>query len=661
MSGSFSFGAPGGTGGNPFGQSSTPASSGAPTPSIFGQPAAGAAADNKQPSGGLFGGGAAATKPGGFSFGSTPASTGPANLFGAGATKPPASAPLFASPTTTTAPAGGLFGATTSGANAGATPAAAPAGGLFGGGFQANKPPSSFSFGQSATQNPPSSTPTNSSFPTPSKPEAPAAPANLFGGANKPTGASAAAPTFGSTTPAPNKPAGNMFSFPSSTTPAGTPAGGNAAAPSLFGGLNKPAAPGGGLFGGPKPAEAAAAPASAAPAPGGLFGGAKPAAPSGNLFGGAMASKPPTAPATTAPAPAGSTPASSGPAAAAATTATPSLFGGGATAPAPKAGGFFGGGAATTAAAAPASTTAPAPAAPAAGSLFGGQGAKPAATTTSAAAPTTAAATAAPATGLFGAKPAATTGATPSTATPATAPAAAAAPGATNPNVSTAGPAPQMSRLKNRTMDEIIGRWASDLSKYQKDFQEQATKVASWDRLLVDNGDKIQKLYVSTFEAERATSEVEKQLTAVENMQGELEGWLDRYEKDVDELFNRNLGSSDNLQGPDQERERMYKLAEKLAGRLDDMGKDLTSMIQEINAASSSLSKAGKPDDPLQQIVKVLNGHLSQLQWIDQNAAALQAKVAAAQKESRSLGASIHGDNESEASHEMLRSYLGRR
>ncbi|KFY53108.1 hypothetical protein V496_07900 [Pseudogymnoascus sp. VKM F-4515 (FW-2607)] len=653
---SFNFGATGGTGGNLFGQSTTPASSGAPSPSIFGQPAAGATADNKQPTGNLFGGGAAATtKPGGFSFGATPASTAPGNLFGGGAAKPPASGGLFGSSTTTTAPApsGGLFGATTSGANAGAAPAAAPAGGLFGGGFQANKQPSSFSFGQSTAQNPPSSTPTNSSFPTPSKPEAPAAPANLFGGASKPAGAPAAAPTLGSTTPAPNKP----FSFASSTTPAGTPAAGSAPAPSLFGGLNKPPAPAGGLFGA-KPAEPAAAPASAAPAPSGLFG-AKPAtpAPGGNLFGGAMASKPPAAPATTAAAP---TPASSAPAAAATTTATPSLFGGGATAPAPKAGGFFGGGAATTSAAAPASTAAPAAAAPAAGSLFG---AKPAAATTSAAAPTATTAGAAPATGLFGAKPAATTGPTPSTAAPATAPAAAAAaaPGATNPNVSTAGPAPQMSRLKNRTMDEIIGRWASDLSKYQKDFQEQATKVASWDRLLVENGDKIQKLYVSTFEAERATSEVEKQLTTVENMQGELEGWLDRYEKDVDELFNRNLGSSDNLQGPDQERERMYKLAEKLAGRLDDMGKDLTSMIQEINTASSSLSKAGKPDDPLQQIVKVLNGHLSQLQWIDQNAAALQAKVAAAQKESRSLGASIHGDNESEASHDMLRSYLGRR
>ena len=63
----------------------------------------------------------------------------------------------------------------------------------------------------------------------------------------------------------------------------------------------------------------------------------------------------------------------------------------------------------------------------------------------------------------------------------------------------------------------------------------------------------------------------------------------------------------------------------------------------------------------LQQIVKVLNGHLSQLQWIDQNAAALQAKVAAAQKESSQMG-SVHGGNErSDPTDDMFRSYLGRR
>jgi nuclear pore complex protein Nup62 len=42
-----------------------------------------------------------------------------------------------------------------------------------------------------------------------------------------------------------------------------------------------------------------------------------------------------------------------------------------------------------------------------------------------------------------------------------------------------------------------------------------------------------------------------------------------------------------------------YNLAEKLSDRLDEMGKDLGSMIEEINDASSSLNKNSKADDPV--------------------------------------------------------------
>lgn len=42
-----------------------------------------------------------------------------------------------------------------------------------------------------------------------------------------------------------------------------------------------------------------------------------------------------------------------------------------------------------------------------------------------------------------------------------------------------------------------------------------------------------------------------------------------------------------------------YKLAEKLSERLDEMGKDLGSMIEEINNASSTLSKTNKTDEPV--------------------------------------------------------------
>lgn len=148
-------------------------------------------------------------------------------------------------------------------------------------------------------------------------------------------------------------------------------------------------------------------------------------------------------------------------------------------------------------------------------------------------------------------------------------------------------------------MDEIITRWATDLSKYQKEFKSQADQVAAWDRLLVENGEKIQKLYLDTFEAEKASREVERHLVTVESQQDELESWLDKYEGEVDQLFTKDLGHGEQLAGPDQEREKTYKTAEKVTERLDEMGRDLTKMIKEINDISGSLSKGNKPDDPV--------------------------------------------------------------
>lgn len=123
--------------------------------------------------------------------------------------------------------------------------------------------------------------------------------------------------------------------------------------------------------------------------------------------------------------------------------------------------------------------------------------------------------------------------------------------------------------------------------------------MAAWDRLLVENGAKIQELYLNTYEAERASRDVERVLSNLEDSQGELEGWLDKYEAEVDQMFSRDIGRTDTLAGPDQEREKTYKLAEKLTDRLDEMGKDLSKMIKEINDISGTLSKGNKPDDPV--------------------------------------------------------------
>lgn len=58
--------------------------------------------------------------------------------------------------------------------------------------------------------------------------------------------------------------------------------------------------------------------------------------------------------------------------------------------------------------------------------------------------------------------------------------------------------------------------------------------------------------------------------------------------------------------------------------------------------------------------MRVLNGHLTQLQWIDANASTLQAKVTAAQKSSNNM-ASHYAGGENDNAEGFYRSYMGRR
>lgn len=147
-------------------------------------------------------------------------------------------------------------------------------------------------------------------------------------------------------------------------------------------------------------------------------------------------------------------------------------------------------------------------------------------------------------------------------------------------------------------MDEILTRWASDLTRYTKEFRAHAETIAKWDQIIVDNSTQIDKLYVQTRTCEKQTMSIEMQLSAVEGQQAELDSWLTKYEQDVEEMLAKQ-GPQTEFGGPDQERERTYKLAEKLSERLDDMGKDLQSMVEEVNAANASLSKNGKVDEPV--------------------------------------------------------------
>ncbi|KAJ9631304.1 FG-nucleoporin nsp1 [Knufia peltigerae] len=656
-----------------------PASSGGGSgQSLFGtanQPASG---------GGLFGSGTSGTNTTGFNFGGQQPTSGTAapSLFGA------------AGSTDNKPAASGLFGA-----GSGSAP---PSGGLFGA-----KKPDDAQGGDSAKPTFSFGTPDKTSTPSTSAP-------SLFGSTTPATGGTNNAFSFGnpSTTPAGPPPSGSTFG--ASTGGGGLfgakPADGAAKAPFNFtkpdaltsgSSAPAPAAPSGGLFG-PKPATGgfsfgAPNPAettqSSTPAPMTTAEAPKPAF----SFGPSAAASTATTPATSQPAAPGTTPSLFGaapakdsstslfpkPAAPAATTET---------APATKPAFSFGP-SSTQASAAPAQATSAPTSKPLFGGLNLGAGNSTPAASTAAATTTGTTATSAPAAKGFSFGPATTTATSQptTTAAPAASPfsfgpasttsaaqpaptTATAAPGAgttqalgqstIGAQTSTTGPPPPaQSRLRNKTMDEVLTRWATDMSRYSKEFKDQAETIARWDQIIVDNSSKIDKLYVRTRTCERQTMSVDMQLAAVENQQSELESWLTKYETDIDEMLAKDSATQTELGGPDQERERTYKLAERLGEKLDEMERDLGSMVEEVNAANASLSKNGKADEPITQIVKILNSHLMQLQTIDQGTAALQQKVAAAQKTAGNLGYlnGSMGQGSGTAVQEFYRSYMGRR
>ncbi|KAH0835325.1 hypothetical protein AYO21_01547 [Fonsecaea monophora] len=614
---------------NPFGQQSGGLLNSAPK-NLFGSKTD--SSDTTKPAFGGFGGFGTPDKS------STPATSGP-SLFGS--TTPATNKP-FGLGTTSTTPAGpppasSAFGASTGGAGAGP--------GIFGTKPTEDASKPTFSLGNPTTAA--SSTSTNLfgglsggfSFPKPAASTSTVTPSLTAASAPEQKAFSLGQPTSNATNT--SAPATSQLSAApiSGTTQSlfGKPAATDASGPAA-----KPSFP---SFGQPSATQTSGA---ATPAP-----ASKPLFPGFNL-GGTSSSAPVTTSATTT-APATTANLFSFGAPATATTSQP------ASTSAPAASPFFGKPATATATTQPATTSAPAP------SAFSFP--KPAAPSTSQ--PAAAITTSAP------------------TAGTATAP---------NPfqgtiggQTSTTGPIPPaQSRLRNKTMDEILTRWATDMSRYSKEFKDNAETIARWDQLIVDNSSKIDKLYVRARTCERQTMSVDMQLAAVENSQVELESWLSKYESDVDEMLAKDSSTPSEMGGPDQERERTYKLAEKLGERLEEMERDLESMVDEVNAANATLSRSGKGDEPVSrtdlqyrfcgvleltslwqitQIVKILNSHLIQLQAIDQGTQVLQEKIAGAQKAAGQLGylsgykssSTTDGSNTGAAVQDFYRSYMGRR
>jgi len=169
-----------------------------------------------------------------------------------------------------------------------------------------------------------------------------------------------------------------------------------------------------------------------------------------------------------------------------------------------------------------------------------------------------------------------------------------------------------------RQLEETINKWTTELEEQERNFLDQATQVNAWDRIVMDNGDRIIELNQAVDKVKLDQQKLDHELDFVHSQQRELEDLITPLEAALE-----SLPPVSYTQHADVEREHTYVLAESLDAQLKRMGQDLKEIIERLNATNS------KPDnnDPLQQVTKILNAHVTSLMWVDRNTSNLQKRV----------------------------------
>ncbi|XP_059372531.1 nucleoporin 62 like [Carassius carassius] len=196
----------------------------------------------------------------------------------------------------------------------------------------------------------------------------------------------------------------------------------------------------------------------------------------------------------------------------------------------------------------------------------------------------------------------------------------------TSSTILTTSTAPVMSYAQ---LEALINKWSSELEDQERHFLQQATQVNAWDRMLVENGEKITALHKDMEKVKLDQRRLDQELDFILSQQKELEDLLGPLEESVKEQ-----SGTIYMQNADEERERTYKLAENVDAQLKRMSQDLKEIIEHLNTSSGPADTA----DPLQQICRILNAHMDSLQWVEQNSVLLGRRVEEVSKlcESRS-------------------------
>jgi len=177
-------------------------------------------------------------------------------------------------------------------------------------------------------------------------------------------------------------------------------------------------------------------------------------------------------------------------------------------------------------------------------------------------------------------------------------------------------------------MEDIVSYWNTQLEKQVTKFRSQAVEIGQWERKLLENGNKIFKLYDEVDRVQSEQKTLDSNLEKINTQQQELDRTLTALDEKVTKLLATKLAQPPASKDA---REKAHKQAEDLNAQLDNMSIKLNALVDKINRAQSR--NGGTDSSPVNQIVEILNTHLHALQWVDQHTSVLHDKLKEAEKQ----------------------------
>lgn len=171
---------------------------------------------------------------------------------------------------------------------------------------------------------------------------------------------------------------------------------------------------------------------------------------------------------------------------------------------------------------------------------------------------------------------------------------------------------PKSSKISYNQLEDHINKWTLELEEQEKVFIEQATQINAWDKILIGNNQKILELNDAVQKVKNDQQIIEQELEFIATQHKELEESIIPLQKEFSQIPQ-----------VDVERSQTYMLVENLDTQLKQMSEDLREIIDNLNEAN----KGQDNSDPIIQIGKILNAHMTSLQWIESSSAAITNKL----------------------------------